>query len=73
MDEFSLAKHFEMQAQCIEHPALMMQALRATLAADKSILYVIFEEFSGPDEIAINVFNTSKYAQCYSDCPCHPE
>ncbi len=36
------------------------------MAAEKAILCVLFEEFSDPDEICINIFNTAKYAQCYS-------
>ncbi len=31
-----------------------------TMAAEKAILCVLFEEFSEPDEIGINVFHTAK-------------
>ncbi len=38
------------------------------MATEKAILCVLFEEFSDLDEICINMFNTAKYAQCYSHC-----
>ncbi len=33
----------------------------ATMAAEKAILCVIFEEYLEPDEIGINMFNIAKY------------
>ncbi len=45
----------------------------ATMGAEKAILCVIFEEYSEPDEIGINICLILQNTQCYSHCPCRPE
>lgn len=45
----------------------------ATLIAGKSILCVLFKEFSEPDKFDTSIFNTAKYALSHSHCLCHPE
>ncbi len=44
----------------------------ATMAAEKAILCVIFEEYSEPDEIGINICLILQNTQ-YSHCHCRPE